>query len=139
MPITSLNDLNQFHDSLEGSDLPLVIHGPIEADITLACYGKIAASVVEAAQFLNSLYDSITVNVLQIKQLDPLPASDLKSIFQVTKYLLLIETDVEHDLYRLISKQVGIKISHHHYFSPNQPQLTAKIIALVKNTFIITK
>ena len=139
MPITSLNDLNQFQDSLQTSNLPLIIHGPMQAEITLICNGKITVRVVEAAQFLSSLYGSISINVLQIKQLDPLPASDLKAIFQLMKYLLLIESDVESDLYKVITRQTEIKIHHHHYFNLNQPELTAKIIALVKDTFIVTK
>ena len=88
---------------------------------------------------MSGQYDSVSVNVLQIKQLDPLPASDLKAIFQLMRYILLIESDVESDLHQLIAKQVGIKIHHRHYFNPNQPQLTAKIVALVKSTFIIAK
>lgn len=139
MPITSLSDLNQFRDSLETSDLPLIIRGSMQADITLICCGKIVPNVTEAAQFLSGQYDSVSVNVLQIKQLDPLPASDLKAIFQLMRYILLIESDVESDLHQLIAKQVGIKIHHRHYFNPNQPQLTAKIVALVKSTFIIAK
>ncbi len=139
MPITSLNDLHKLHDSLQASNLPLVIHGPMTADITLICHGKITPEVVEAAQFLDNQYPSINVNVVQIKQLDPLPVAELQAIFQSMKYLLLIESDVEQDLYQLIIKQVGVSLDHRRYFNPGQPQLAAKIIALVKSTFLIAK
>lgn len=137
MPISSLKQLGVSQFDLESSSLPLIIHGPISADITLICYGEISAKIIDAALFLDGMTKTARVNIIQLQCLSPLPIIDLKKIIKVSRYLLVVVTDVELDLHDMIQDQVGVKLLHRCYINPGQKDIVAKIVSKVKAEFFI--
>jgi 2-oxoglutarate ferredoxin oxidoreductase subunit alpha len=85
---------------------PRVHSGP-NAKVTLIGWGSTYGAITEAASMLER--DRLSVNVLQLNELWPFPASAVASALNSVKTSIVIENNFTGQLAHLITAETGIK------------------------------
>jgi 2-oxoglutarate ferredoxin oxidoreductase subunit alpha len=113
--------------------LPIKLHGPKEADVTIVCFGSTKRPAIESLALLKA--DGIIANVLQIVYMAPFPKDEVLEIIRGAKHLLLVEANANGQLGSLIHEYTKVELPHRFLKYDGRVIQPEEIAAAVKKEF----